>query len=210
MIPGLTKQIAVGMLEVLQVAFACDASTAVGSWTDDGGYTRTVTVQGVWSPNPTTYPQIVVQARLARQRGAAGHLMRVAPIAKGSIPVLIYGGILTDVRIRTTVRTASEDEREQLSDLVFQTIWAGANTYGVPFWKMLKNRGISITDQLDDATSQINQDADPAHGPQVFENVLTTAARVFYSSSTTPLGLQTITLNPVTLGVPPFTVQTAS
>lgn len=208
MIIGLRKSIATGMLQVLQTAFACNAQTAIGTWTDDGGYTRSVTVRGAWSTEPEVYPLLSVQARLGRIRGSVGHMVKRNRIVKGQLSLPVYGGVLEGVAIRTTVKTASEDEREQLADLVYEYLWSGVNSASVPYFKMLSNRGIVITDQQSDEFSEQRQQTEEARAPVVFIATLTTLARVEFTAQVSGTALASITLNPVTLTAPSFPLTT--
>src|SRR5690348_12345596 len=151
MVPGLRKQIAIGFLQVLGAAFNVPAGSNTGTWTDDGGYARTVNLRGMWAPAAETLPEFAVQARLPRFRPPAGHLLKLSTLASGQLRAPVYGAVMEQVRIRCLVAASTEDEREQLSDAVTDVLWSGVNASNVPYAAMLQNRGLTITEGLDDA-----------------------------------------------------------
>ena len=211
MLIGLRKQATVAVLQVLQAAFVATANpdnTMTGHWTDDGAYARTLTLRGRWSPGVTTYPMVTVQTELGLRRRSAGNLLKVSNIKAGQLHAPVYGEI-NEARIACTLYALSEDEREQLSDILDDTFDGEANANAVPFLQMLANRGVSFErfqpDQMRETRGQAS-DGDPAHAPIVYVNRMVMEARVQTTVSPTPLAVDKVTINQPTIAVPSFTL----
>lgn len=172
--PGFRKSIGLTAAAVLQQAFGAPANSPTGTWTDDGGYTRSVTIRGSWSTEPAAYPLVYCYAvrRGGRSMPAGGRLTQTK-----------RGGI-QPITLHIVVRTqggAGEDEREQLSDLVNDTLEAGSNSAHVPWANVLMSQGIELLEPGADRYSELRQDVDPAHGSVVYVNDTTYNARAEFS-----------------------------
>ena len=122
----------------------------------------------------------------------------------------VMGAILEGSRLHCLVRAASEDEREQLADLVDQSLLCGQNAAGVPYELMLQNRGLTLLEPEPDRPSEQRQaapDGDPAHGPVVYQNDLVYPVRSQITYVPTPQGVTLITTKQ-TLQAPSFTART--
>ena len=212
MIPGLRKQLATAMIQVLNVAFEATTATdgtQTAHWTDDGGYARTLTIRGAWSTEPSAYPQIAIYAERGTYTPPSGGALKVTTLVKGQPMAPVLGGILEDSRLHCCVRTqggAAEDEREQLSDLLDDLLDCGVNASGVSFRAMLQNRGVTLKQSRPDVFRYERQDQDPAHGPAVLVNDLVYMARSQVTYVPTPTSVDRITLVPVLLTAPPIRV----
>ena len=193
---GLSKQLAITMVATLNQAFSATTNpdgTFTGHWTDDGGYARTLTVRGIWSTEPSAYPQIAVSADPGPQdvTGAGGIVGMVNP--GGGAPLQPkYGGILGRAEVRCRVTTFNEDEREQLTDQL-RALKGGVNANGVRWWHVLQTTGFEPLWWDRNRYSEQRQDADPAHAV-AYRNDLTLFARAQYVSVPTPLALERVTL----------------
>jgi len=209
-IPGLRKQLATAVVQVLNVAFAATTNadgTQTGHWTDDGGYARTLSIRGAWSTEPAAYPQIAVYAERGTYSPPSGGALKVTTLAKGQPIAPVLGGVLEDSRLHCCVRTqggAGEDEREQLSDLLDDLLDCGVNGSGVSYRAMLQNRGVTLKQSRPDSLRFERQDQDPAHGSVVYVNDLVYLARSQVTYVPTPVGVDKITLVPVLLAAPPI------
>lgn len=201
MVPGLRKQVAIAFLQVLGVAFNVPANSNTGTWTDDGGYARTVNLRGMWSPATETLPEFAVQARLPRFRPPAGHLLKMSTLAKGQTHAPVYGAVMDQVRVRCLVVAQTEDEREQLSDAITDVLWSGVNASNVPYATMLQNRGVTILESLDDVYRELRAQEDPAHGPVIYYNDMGFLARVQFVYQPTVTAVSAVTVVPTLLGV---------
>lgn len=168
--PGFRKQIGLTLVAVLQQAFAAPSGSPTGSWTDDGGYVRPLTLRGSWSTEPTTYPLVYAYAQ---RRGG-----KSAP-AGGRLAATKRGGI-QPVTLHVVVTTESADEREQLADLVNDTLEAGTNADGVPWATVLTTQGIELLAPGADRYQERRQDDDPAHAPVVYTADLAYDGRAQY------------------------------
>ena len=181
---GFRKQIGLTVAAVLQQAFNAAAGSPTGTWTDDGGYARTVTIRGAWSTEPTAYPLVYAYAQ---RRGG-----RSMP-AGGRLTQNKRGGI-QPVTLHILVRTASADEREQLSDLVNDTLEAGSNSAHVPWSTVLTTEGIELLEPGADRYLEQRQDVDPAHGAVSYTNDISYAARAEYTFTPTLTALGRVAL----------------
>lgn len=212
MIPGLRKQLATAMIQVLNVAFAATTATdgtQTGHWTDDGGYVRTVTIRGAWSTEPASYPQIAVYAERGDYTPPSGGALKVTALVKGQPIAPVLGGMIEDSRLHCCIRTqggAAEDEREQLSDQLDDLLDCGVNSSGVSYRAMLQNRGVTLKRSRPDSFRVERQEQDPAHGPLVMVNDLVYLARSQVIYVPTPTSVDRITLVPVLLTTPPIKV----
>lgn len=206
MLPGLRKQLALALIQVLDAAFNATTNpdgTQTGHWTDDGGYARTLTIRGSWSADPVTYPQLVVYAQRGVYTPPAGNVLKTVA---GPPRATVLGGVLDDSRLHCVVKAESEDEREQLSDLVDQLLDCELNASGVPYRQMLANRGVTLKRSDPDAFSvqrSVGPDGDPAHGPVVYQNDLVYRARSQITYVPTPVSVSLITVKP-TISAPSF------
>lgn len=198
--PGLSKQLAITMVAVLNQAFRATTNpdgTFIGRWTDDGGYARSLTIRGSWSADATAYPQLDVYADPGPRvlTGAGGIIGMQQPQSGGPLQPK-YGGVLDRAELHCRLRCESEDEREQLSDQL-RALQAGQNTNGVRWWSVLRTTGFDPLwwdrNRYTEARQQ-GPDADPAHAPVVYCNDLVLYARAQYVSVPTPPALQSITL----------------
>lgn len=205
MLPGLRKQLGLALVEVLNVAFAATTNadgTFTGHWTDDGGNARALTIRGSWSADAATYPQLVVYAQRGVYTPPAGNVLKTTT---GAPSAVVLGGVLEDSRLHCVVKAESEDEREQLSDLVDQLLDCELNASGVPFRQMLVNRGVTLKRSEPDRYSEQRQDTDPAHAPVVYLNDLVYLARSQITYVPTPIGLSVITTK-ATIRAPSFDI----
>ena len=186
-VPGLRKAIAIAVVTVL--------TEACGTWTDDGGYQRTLTVRGNWSPQATALPQVTVHAELGqRLHMPAGMVVALRNWQPGTTPQPVRGGIIDPVRVICDVRTRSEDEREQVSDLLDSALYTGLNSAGVPWMDVLTGYGLDLLLAAPDSFSEIQQEDDTAHAPVVYRNRIVYPFRVQVQVVPTVQPVTTITL----------------
>lgn len=197
-VPGLDKQMALTMIATLNQVFDATSNqdgTFTGHWVDDGGFSQTIITRGAWSTEPTKYPQIVVKARAsAKPLVGAGGIIGVYDPGNGGPLVPKRGGILDRAEVHCLVKTPSEDERDQVADLLRSTIDGGQNASAVPWRHVLKTSGFEPLWWGADQFSEDRQDGDPGHGPVVYKNDLVLFARAQYVYVPTVVPIQSITL----------------
>jgi len=200
---GLRRQITDAFLTVLQ--------QAVPTLVDDGGNTRTLDYRGASSTDARRLPSIEVMTELPDLSRPLGGRMGSTNSGHRGIHAAIRGGLLDGIRITCRILTASEDEREQLSDLIQGTVWAGRNASHVPWTSVFHAQGIALMQNLRDdySTLRATDDTGSTTLGTVYVNALVFTARSQFTTVPTPTGVNRITLVPKFIAVPPLHVTTS-